>query len=367
MGDSRVVKTQSKGIFEFSKDGKFLEGKASVGIELLAPDAPAVTAALAGNSPFPPGTIKLGTISSSVKGGTGSIRFRGSRTGSVSFKGSAGIDGGLAVYSTAGELRKDLDPDTKTFDGLEFPETGVSRYAALKWDYDIQAALKGSVALGAGSTIKFSADGQRDGLFAVVRAFGTDPPARDAVQSTIDNWMLPGQVTSPEHLAPGTWLVTEVDGEFAAKLAARFGFRYNWLRNIRLSGLSGDIGLRIQAAAETVVELGANGKYLLVVARESLDPDDRILRVRISKMSRRGWEFALNASVGVTGKTGRLLPEDIEDLVAGVFGLHGAQLVKDLQMFRQWTDLSVPLPDLFAGFALSNSPATLAIRLPGWG
>jgi hypothetical protein len=347
-------------MFEFSKDGKFLDGKASVGIELKAPNAPAVTAALAGNIPFPPGTIKLGTISTRVKGGTGSIRFRGSRTGSVNFKGSAGIDGGLAVYSTAGELRKDLDPDTKTLDGLEFPETGVSRYAVLKWDYDIQSALKGSVAFGAGSTVKFSADGQKDGLFAVIRAFGTDPPARDAVQSTLDNWMLPGQVTSPERLAPGTWLVTEVDGEFAAKVTARFGFRYNWLRNVGLSGLSGDIGLRIQAAAETAVELGTNGKFLLVVARESLNPDDRILRARISKMSRRGWEFALNARVGVTGKTGRLLPEDVEDLVAGVFGLHGAQLVKDLQMFRQWTDLSVPLPDLFAGFALSYASSRLA-------
>jgi len=360
MGDSRTVEAQSKGIFEFSKDGNFLDKKASVGIDLKVADAPAVAASLAGNTPFPAGTVRLGTISCNARGATGSIRFRGRRAASVSFKGSAGINGGLAVYSTADELRKDLDPDTKTLDGLEFPEAGVLRYAVLKWDYDIQAAAKGSVALGAGSTIKFSADGQRDGLFTVIRAFGTDPSARDAVQSTLDNWMLPGHVASPEHLAPGTWLVTEVDGEFAAKLAARFGFRYSWLRNVRLSGLSGDIGLRIQAAADMTVGLGANGKYLLVVARESLNPDDRILRVRISKISRRGWEFAINASVGVTGKTGRLLPDDVEDLVAGVFGLHGAQLVKDLQMFRQWTDLSIPLPDLFAGFVLSYASNRLS-------
>jgi len=353
MGDPKTGLAQPSGIFDFTKDGKFLDGKVSVEVEVCAPSAPAVAAALADNTTFPAGTVELGTISSRVKGGTGTIRFRGSGAGAVSFRGGTGIGGGLAVYSTAGELRKNLDPDGKTFDGIDLPEDGVSRYVALNWAYDIQGAAKGSLALGVGSSIRFSADGQRDGFFAVIRGFVEDPPARDAVQSTLDNWVLPGQVTSPEQLAPGTWLVAEVDGEFAAKLTARFGYRYNWIRNVGLGGLSGDIGLRIQAAIDATIGLGASGKYILVAARESLNPDDRVVRVRLSKMARRGWEFALNASVGVTGKTDRLRPGDLDDLVAGVFGLHGAQIVKDLQVFRGWTDLSIPLPELLAGFAVA--------------
>ena len=353
MGDPRTGRAGSNGFIDFTKNGKFLAGRVSAGIEVSAPDAPVVAAALAGNTPFPPGTVKLGTISSGVKSGTGPIRFGGSRAGTVSFRGRAGIEGGLAVYPTASELRNDLDPNGKTFDGLDLPEDGVSRYVVLNWAYDIQAAAKGSVGLGFGSNIKFSAEGQQEGFFAVIRGFAEDPASRDAVQSTLDNWMLPGQVTSPEDLAPGTWLVTEVDGEFAVKLGARFGYRYNWIRNISLGELSGDIGLRIQAAADATIGLGASGKYILAVARESLNPDDRIVRVKLSKMARRGWDFALNASVGVTGKTGRLQPGDLDDFVAAVFGLHGAQVIKDLQMFRAWTDLSVPLPELLAGFAAS--------------
>ncbi len=361
MNGSRTALTESNGPFCFTKDGKYLDGRVAVSIEVCAPSAPLVAAALAANAGFPAGTVRLGWISARVKGGTDTIRFRGSLSGTVSFKGGAAFDGGLAVYSTGDDLRKDLDPDGKTLDAVDLPDNGVSRYVALTWAYDIQATAKGALALGAGSNIRFSAEGQRDGFFAVIRAFDVDPPACDAVQSVLDNWMLPGQVTSPDQLAPGTWLVAEVDGEFAAKLSARFGYRYSWLRNVGLAGLSGDVGLRVQAAADATIGLGASGKYILVVGRESLDPGNRIVRVRLTRMAKRGWEFALNASVGVTGKTGRLRPGDLDDLVAAVFGLHGAQIVSDLQVFRGWTDLTVPLPELFAGFVV----AYVKNRLPG--
>ena len=350
MDDPRKATTESNDPFHFTKDGKYLDGRAAASIEVSAPSAPLVAAALAANTRFPAGTVKLGSISARVTGGTGPIRFRGSLSGAVSFRGGAAFDGSLAVYSTADDLRKDLDPDGKTIDAIDMPDSGVSRYVVLSWTYDIQAAAKGSLALGVGASVRFSAEGQRDGFFAVIRAFDVDPPAREAVQSVLDNWMLPGQVASPDQLAPGTWLVAEVDGEFAAKLSARFGYRYNWLRNFGLAGLSGDIGLRIQAAADATIGLGASGKFILVTARESLDSGNRVVRVHLKRMARSGWEFALNASVGVTGKTGRLRPGDLDDLVAAVFGLHGTQIVKDLQMFRRWTDLSVPLPEMFAGF-----------------
>jgi hypothetical protein len=360
MYDPRTDPEQSNGVFDFTKQGKLLDGRASVGIEVCVPSAPAVAAALAGNTAFPAGTVRLGAMSSRAKGGTGTIRFHGSRAGGVSFRGETGMGGGLAVYSTAGELRNDLDQDGKALDGIDLPEDGVSRFVALNWAYDIRGAAKGSLALGAGSSVRFSADGQRDGFFAVIRGFAEDPPARDAVQSLLDNWMLPGQVTTPEQLAPGTWLVAEVDGEFALELAARFGYKYSWLRKVGLAGLSGDIGLRIQAAADATIGLGASGKYILVVARESLDPNDRIVRVTLSKTARSGWKFALNAGIGVTGRTARVRPGELDDLAAALLGIHGAQIVKQLRLFRGWTDLSIPLPELLAGFAVAYAKNQLS-------
>jgi len=46
-------------------------------------------------------------------------------------------------------------------------------------------------------------------------------------------------------------------------------------------------------------------------------------------------------------------PGDFDDLLAAVFGIHGAQIIKEMQMFRGWTDLSIPLPGLLAGFAIA--------------
>ncbi len=345
--------------FEFRKDGTWLADKATVGIEASVSSASPAALALARNRPFPPGTVKLGTIAMSVKGGAKAIRFGGDVPGVVSFSAEAGTHGGIAAYATAEELRRDLDPAGTMLDGLDLSERGVARFVVLNWGYDIAYAARGSVALGAGSGVKFGAGGQREGFFAVIRAFTTEPKARDAVQSTLAGWMLPSQVRSDEQLAPGTWLVAEVDGEFAVNLGAQFGCDYSWIRNCRLSGLSGDVGLRIQNAFEATIRFAASGKYLLTVARESTDPSDKVIRVALSKMARKGWDFALNASLGVSGRSGKFLPGDLDEFAAAVFGIHGAQLVEDLKTFREWTNPEVPLPDVFAGFVAHYTAARL--------
>jgi hypothetical protein len=84
------------------------------------------------------------------------------------------------------------------------------------------------------------------------------------------------------------------------------------------SRFQAEYAVLVLTAAGAMIGLGASGKYILVVARESLNPDDRVVRVRLSKTARRGWEFALNASVGVTGKADRVRPGDLDDLVAEV-------------------------------------------------
>ncbi len=325
---------------ELKKDGEFLQGKVGAGIDLLVDDLASVAKAFKDNTPLAvDGVIDL-TGKLSAK--TGDINFGGGgSTGAVSFR--AGVTGGLLFTKAAADLPEPLA-------ALAIPEAGVARFGALRWGYDIGASGKGSVALGMGGSVKFGVEAQSTGEFVVARAWADEPKAGDAARALIQAWRLPRQVASPDDLEPGTWIAAEIDGEFKASIGAQFGYDYSWVRTVAAVGLSGDIGLKIQAAAAVTVGLHAAGKYLLIVARESLQPASRVLRVRVSKLNRKGWNFALDAGVDVTPSTGKFLPEQMDDFVKAVLGVHGPQLVKDLQTFRDWVDPSVPLPERFAGF-----------------
>ena len=333
----------------FTKDGKFLDNQVSASISVDASKAAALL--LLHNSPFPVGTTKVGSLSATVSGNTGGLKF-GDGEGSVTFSGSASASSSLAVYGNTADLIKDLDPDPKKkiLEGLKIDGTGATQFVLLDWGYNIGASAKGSVALGVGASANFAADGSTDGLFAVIRSFATPPPSKDAIQSTVTSWMLPKQVDNVDDLDPGTWLIAEVDGSIGVKIGVQYGYTYSWIRKVDLGNLSGDVGLKIQAAVDAAIGFTASGKYLVVVARESLEHASKVVRVRVFKMAKKGWTFAFNASVGVTGNTGKLLPGQIDGFLAAVFGVHGAQIVEDLKLFDKWTDPTVPLPEILAGF-----------------
>src|SRR5262249_54791009 len=202
------------------------------------------------------------------------------------------------------------------------------------WGYDVQAALNGKVQLALGASVKFGADGATEGLFAVVRAFAAEPKARSAIADTIQSWRLPRQIERADSLAPGTWVIAEVDGRIAATIGAQLGYDFNWIRNVQLQGLSGDVGLKIQAAAEVALSFSVSGKYAVIVGRESLDPAREVLRVRLHKISQNGLGFALNASLGVERTTGKLLPKKLDQFVAGILGIHGQQILQELEIVR---------------------------------
>ena len=61
----------------------------------------------------------------------------------------------------------------------------------------------------------------------------------------------------------------------------------------------------------------ASGKYAVILGRES---EENILRLRIFKLSLRGLDFGLNAGASVD--TVAEIPEDVDDFVAAVFGVH---------------------------------------------
>jgi hypothetical protein len=333
--------------FSFTKDGKFLDNQISANITVTA--NPVAAALLVANQPFPAGqTTQIGKLSATVQGNPGDLKF-GNGQGTVSFTGSASATSSLAVYADPSQLVKDLEPDPQkpVLEGLTIDDEGATQFVMLDWGYGISASAQGSVALGAGASATFGFDGATDGLFAVVRGFKQPPPSVAAIQGTIDSWKLPAQVQSADDLDPGTWLIAEVDGSLGVKIGVQYGYNYNWIRKVDLGTLSGDIGLKIQAAVDAAVGFDASGKYLVLVARESVDPASKTVRVRVYKMSKRGWDFAFDASVGVTGSTGQLLPAQLDDFLSAVFGVHGAQIVSDLQ---QLTNPATPLPDVFAGF-----------------
>ena len=242
--------------FNFSKTGKFLSGNTSISLDLDASPTPAVALAIANDTAFPAGTIRLGNLKFAASAGTGDIKFGGGATpGSVSFSASGGVRAGLGVYTSSADMFADLGGDANLFDGVTFNDTGVHRYVTLYWGYDINAAAKGSVALGAGGSVKFGVSGASEGAFAFVQAYDAEPKARTAIASVVESWRLPSQISDFAQLQPGTWAIAEVDGQFAANIGAQYGYNFNWIHKVGLQGLSGDIGLKIQAAVE--VELGS--------------------------------------------------------------------------------------------------------------
>ena len=352
--------------FNFTKSGAFLKGNADLGVTIDAGDSPAIAMALRDDTSFPPGTLHFGTVS--VKASAGSdVQFDDGH-GTVSFSAGGSVGGGLGIYSDATDLLKDLGGDTHAFDDLRLGDPSIHRFAALYWQYNAKAAAKGSLALGFGASAKFGVDASSGGLYAVVRAFKEDPKARMAIDDILFSWRLPRQVNAAmfdgtdagRQFRPGTWLIAEVDGQFAATLGASYGYDFNWIRRVGLQGLSGDVGLKIQAAVEVELGFSASGKYLLIVSRDSLDEQKKIARVRLHKMSSRGVSFALDASLSVQGSTGKLLPDQLDQLISGLFGTTAPQIVEDLKILRQIGDPAAPLNKLAGDFLVDFAQKELS-------
>ena len=333
--------------FSFKKNKAFLGEKVDVGVVATAVKDEKVALALAHNQPFPEQIIKVGEISLAVQGGE-SIQF-GKGLKKVTFSGGAEAFSGLGVYPDPKSMLKDLRPDENIAPGVEFTKDPNSLYLMLRWGYGLSGAVKGAVALGTGAAVTFGAEGNRQGAFAVIRRLPKATGARTAVKETVQSWILPRQVSTHRDLQPGTWLVAEVNGSIAASLGVEFGYDFNWVHEAELGGLSGDIGLRLQLGVAAALGFEASGKYALVVARESLDKKDKVVRLGLFKLSTRGWNFALTSGIQVKGDFKKFLPDQADDFIKAVFGVHGEQIIRDLHAIEKWTDPDTDLSDELAG------------------
>lgn len=334
----------------FNLNRKFLSDEADVSLQLSSPAAPALLAALRSETAtIPPGELTLGTAKASASAEV-PVRF-GEPGRQVTFSGEGEASFAVGVYVDGADAVKAIAPSEELAAGLELADPAATRYMVVRAAYDLSAAANGAVALSAGMSATFGVSGASQGLFAVLHRFADAEPALQVFRETFASWALPRQVDDADDLAPGTWLVAEVDGSVALRLGVQAGYDFSWLREIPGGALQGDIGLRVQLGARAALGIDVSGKYAVVLARESADP---VLRLRLYKMTKKGWNFALDARVGIDATLPPFFdqPHKAEDLVAAIFGLNENQIIDALRETRAFVNSNVALKDKLAGVLL---------------
>lgn len=336
----------------FQRNLPFLNQAGSLGLNVAADAAADVRAALLANTPFPVRQIALAEISARAETAK-PIQFG---SGNLKAEFGAGASAGIGVFQDPQAVLQMLAPDEALLPGLQLPLQAGENLLLLRWGFDASANLSGAVALGAVGKATAGVEAAGGGLFAVVRRASQATPARDALQDLADSWMLPRQVASIHDLAPGTWLVAEVYGSLGVKLGVQAGWDFNWIREAKAGALQGDIGLRLEAALGATFGYRAEGRWAVVVARESSEPS---LRLRLFRLKARQLDLGLNAAVDFKASF-PILPRNVDDLVRAVFGTHGAQVVGTLAIVDKWTDPAKKLTDLLAAEGLEHVKGLIA-------
>jgi hypothetical protein len=287
--------------------------------------------AIATNDAFPasPADITVGQLSAQVATG-GQFNLPGVNGVPVGFSVSASANSALAAYQNPAKLPSDLGfTDTDGPLNVSFPSDGKSRFLVVRWGFDLSGQVSGKMALDPAVNITFGASGGTDGLFAFVRAVDPAMHARDAFLALLKAWCTPGAVANDaSSLPPGCWVITEVAGQLSANLGFNAGYDFNWVKQVSLNDLEGDIGLRISLGLEAALTAQLASKFYLVLNRDSATSG---VRLRLFRAKTKGWGFALNTGASVTTSTGSLLPQNLDDFIRAILGIHDAQLIKLLQ------------------------------------
>ena len=330
----------------FPLDPKILGPNSALDLQIGGSTDADVLLAIASNAPFPTrptGVIDLAHISLVASGGN-PVAFQGGGV-SIGFSFSAGVTAGVGVFDDPQAAVKSLGLDQTPGLDLSIGAAAGSRYALMRAGYQASGSVSGSHPIGMLGSFTFGASAAATGISAVLHRFDGAAGADTVLGDTISSWKFPRHITSADSLKPGTWIVAEADGSLSVKLGASLGYNFNFIKDVQAFGLSGDIGLKIDAAATATFGFEVSGSYVVVVGRESADTK---LRLRLFKLNSNGLQFGLNLKVGVTGVE-TLTPNSVDDFVSAVFGVHGAQIVGALQQIQKWTDPSQSVGQLVAG------------------
>lgn len=335
----------------FALDPDVLGPNSSATLELGATTDADVLLAVTRNAPFPDrpnGIIDLTHISLTASGAN-PVAFQGGEV-SLGFQFSAGVTAGAAIFNKPQDALGALNLGDTPGLNLTIGASPDSRFALLRTGYQASGSVTGTHPIGAIGSFTFGASGAASGLSAVLHRFPKTAGADTVLLDTVRSWKLPRHVASADQLAPATWILAEASGSLSVNLAASLGYNFNFVRQAKAFGLSGDIGLKIDAAATATFGFDVSGRYLVVIGHESDSAADPHLRLRMFKLSANGVQFGLNLKVGVTGVE-TVTPGSVDDFVKAVFGVHGAQIVSALTQIEKWTDPKQSVGQLVAGLA----------------
>jgi hypothetical protein len=332
----------------FALDSQILAPGSAVNVDLARSTDADVAVALLEDDPFPArdnGEIALGHIALSASG-TSPVAFSGGGT-TVGFEFAGGMTAAAGIFDTADRAMASLglsEAPAVSLDGDSHAPRNP-RYAVLSAGYKAGGEVRGAHPIGAVGSLTFGVSGAASGVTAVVHRFAATTGARSVLERTVRSWKLPRHIDSAERLAPGTWVFAEANGTIATRLGAKLGYNFNFVREARLAGLSGDIGLKIDAAATASFGFEVSGRYVIILSRDSKEPR---VRLQMFKASHEGLNAGQNIKVGVTGLD-TLSPDNVDEFVAAVFGVHGAQIATALQRLDEWTHPDTDVRALVAG------------------
>lgn len=344
MSDGAAATAVSK---TFQINGNLLKGQQNAQLTLQGPDSDAIVAAVLAGQPFPAGKLSLGSIKMAAStGNTIPFQAAGAKD-SVVF--GANVDGffGAGVYPDPADLLKDLSPNPQISAGIVLKKEDGQSYLMMRCGYNASATAKGAMALGTGASVNFAASASGDATYAVIHEFAATDSARTAIADTVSGWILPNQFDGTNAFPGRTWVIAELDGSVALNVGVQAGYDYSWLRQFPGGALKGDLGLKVQLAANAALGFSANGSFALVLAKET--SDDKI-RLCLYKLAKNGWTFAFNASAGAQATLPDVFQQgkNINDLISAVFGVHIAQLAADL------TDPNLTSASSVAGFIVQR-------------
>lgn len=265
--------------------------------------------------------------------------------------GSVRVEGGVSAivgfYPTGEQALESIGfTEAARMHGL--PSEQKSRYGVLAWEYDMNASAKAGMALSGTIKARISLDGQKGGNYAVLRHYSENDQLKTAINELVQAWKTPAQIASAEDLPVHTCVVTEVYGGIRFAIDSSLGLDFNWVREVPGSKVSGDIGLKLMLGLQTQFGFEIDGKFVLWILREK---HDSTLRLKLHRVKSRGWNFALGLRAHI--KSELPLPEDPDDLIQAMLGVHGERIIRDLKALERWTSPETPPIGPLAGITAS--------------
>ena len=288
--------------------------------------------AIVTNATFPasPANISVGQLKAQSSA-NGEFNLPGVNNVPVGFSVSASVNAALAAYQNPSTLVSDLGFIDTSGNQLKvaFPTDGKSRFLAVCWGFDISGEASGKMALDPGVDITFGVSGSSDGLFAFITSVDPAMHVRDAFLALLKAWCTPAAVADGSRsLPPGSWIITEVTGQLNASLGFEAGYDFNWVKQVSLNDLEGDIGLRISLGLQATLSAQLASRFYLVLNRDTATSG---VRLRLFRAKTKGWGFALHTGASVTPSTGSFLPQNLDDFIRAILGIHDAHLIAFLQ------------------------------------